>query len=104
METMKNTDFIQKKENLILYGSVGTGKIHLATAIGVEACSKGKVVKYVRTATLVNQLSEAKASGSLKKYFRQIQKCDLLICDEWGYVTRTVYINNWGCANVFLWI
>ena len=86
MENVKNTDFIHKKENLILYGSVGTGKTHLATAIGVEACSQGKVVKYVRTATLVNQLSEAKAAGTLKKYFRQIQKCDLLICDEWGYV------------------
>lgn len=86
LQQLMDAEFIQKKENLILYGPVGTGKTHLATAIGVEACARGKTVKYIRTASLVNQLSEAKASGTLKKYFRQIQKCDLLICDEWGYV------------------
>lgn len=86
VDDIKLTDFIKKKENLILYGPVGTGKSHLATAIGVEACSQGKNVKFVRTAALVNQLSEARTSGSLNRYFKQIQKCDLLICDEWGYV------------------
>lgn len=86
LETLKNSGFIPNKENLILYGPVGTGKTHLATAIGVEACNQGKNVKFFRTAALVNQLSEAKASGTLNKYMRQIQKCDLLICDEWGYV------------------
>uniref|UniRef100_UPI001639BD14 ATP-binding protein n=1 Tax=Clostridium tagluense TaxID=360422 RepID=UPI001639BD14 len=42
-----------------LYGPVGTGKSHMATAIGVAACSRGKRVKFFRTAALVNQLSEA---------------------------------------------
>lgn len=86
LEIIKHASFIQEKENLILYGPVGTGKTHLATAIGIEACSQGKTVKFIRTASLVNQLSEAKASGSLRKYIKQIQKCDLLIFDEWGYV------------------
>jgi DNA replication protein DnaC len=86
LESLTATDFVQDKENLILYGAVGTGKTHLATAIGVEACNQGKNVRFFRTAALVNQLSEAKTSGSLNKYMRQIQKCDLLICDEWGYV------------------
>lgn len=84
IDNIKNVDFIKKKENLILYGPVGTGKTHLATAIGVEACSQGKNVKFVRTAALVNQLSEAKTSGSLNRYFKQIQKCDLLICGFYG--------------------
>jgi DNA replication protein DnaC len=35
---------------------------------------------------LVNQLTDAKANGELKRFFRQIEKCDLLICDEWGFV------------------
>lgn len=86
LETLKTSGFIPNKENLILYGTVGTGKTHLATAIGVEACNQGKTVKFFRTAALVNQLSEAKTSGTLGKLMRQIQKCDLLICDEWGYV------------------
>ncbi|WP_418790355.1 IS21-like element helper ATPase IstB [Phosphitispora sp. TUW77] len=86
LNELTSTDFIQNKQNLILYGPVGTGKTHLATALGVESCNQGKSVRFFRTAALVNQLSEAKKSGSLNKYMRQIQKCDLLICDEWGYV------------------
>ena len=86
IEGLRNIYFINKKENLILYGPVGTGKTHLATAIGVNACSNGKRVKYFRTATLVNQLSEAKSKGELNKFIKQIDKADLLICDEWGYI------------------
>ena len=71
---------------MILYGPVGTGKTHLATAIGVEACSRGKTVKFFRTATLVNSLLEAKKNEELKKFLKQIEKTDLLICDEWGYI------------------
>ena len=83
---LKSADFINKKENLILYGPVGTGKTHLATAIGVEACQQGKRVKFFRTAALVNRLTDAKAGGELRKFFKQLTKCDLLICDEWGYI------------------
>lgn len=86
IEDIKSASFIDKKENLILYGSVGTGKTHLATAIGVEACSRGKTVKFFRTATLVNSLLEAKKNEELKKFLKQIEKTDLLICDEWGYI------------------
>ncbi len=75
IEDLKTADFINKKENLILYGPVGTGKSHLATAIGVAACSSGKRVKFFRTASLVNQ-----------RFMRMIEKTDLLICDEWGYI------------------
>lgn len=86
IDWLKKASFVDKKENLILYGTVGTGKSHLATAIGVAACSSGKRVKFFRTASLVNQLSEAKAKGELKRFMRQIEKTDLLICDEWGYI------------------
>lgn len=86
IEDLKSGKFIDKLENLICYGPVGTGKSHLATAIGVAACSMGKKVKFFRTASLVNQLNEAKAKGELKKFMKQIEKADLLICDEWGYV------------------
>ena len=86
IEDIKSASFIDRKENLILYGPVGTGKTHLATAIGIEACSKGKTVKFFRTAALVNSLLEAKKNEELKKFLKQIEKTDLLICDEWGYI------------------
>jgi len=86
IEELKTGTFIDKLENLILYGPVGTGKSHMATAIGVAACSRGKKAKFYRTATLVNLLSEAKAKGELRRFMKQLEKTDLLICDEWGYV------------------
>lgn len=86
IEELKTGAFIEKLENLILYGPVGTGKSHMATAIGVAACSRGMKVKFYRTAALVNNLSEAKAKGELNRFMKQLVKADLLICDEWGYV------------------
>jgi DNA replication protein DnaC len=78
--------FIPKKENLILYGTVGAGKTHLAIATGVAACGAGFRTRFWRTATLVNALIEAKNKGELSRFMRQFDKLDLLICDEWGYV------------------
>lgn len=81
-----NTSFVKKKENLILYGNVGSGKTHLAIAAGIAACNSGKKVRFYRTAALVNELVEAKEQGNIVRYMKSIEKCDLLICDEWGYV------------------
>ena len=86
IENLKRASFIEDKKNLICYGNAGTGKTHLATAIGLEACKKNKTVLYFRTATLVNQLSLAKKERKLDKLFKKIEKADLIICDEWGYI------------------
>lgn len=85
-ELLERGDFITRKENLVMYGNVGTGKTYLATAIGVAACKAGREVKFFRTAALVNQLAEQKAKGNLTKFLKSICKADLLILDEWGYV------------------
>jgi DNA replication protein DnaC len=79
-------EFIFKKENLVLYGNVGAGKTHMAIAAGIAACNNGKRVKFYRTATLVNQLVDAQKQGNIIKFMKKIERCDLLICDEWGYV------------------
>ena len=78
--------FIPEKENLILYGNVGVGKTHMAIATGVAACNNGRSVKFFRTSSLVNQLVDAKQNGEIIKFMKKLQKCDLIICDEWGYV------------------
>ena len=83
---LKEAAFIGEKKNLILYGNVGTGKTHLATAIGIEACNRGKAVRFFRTAALVNQLSDDQKKGEINRFLKQLSKVDLLICDEWGYV------------------
>ncbi len=47
---------------------------------------QGKRVKFYKTATLVNELTDAKAKGTLLKFLKRLSKIDLLICDEWGYL------------------
>lgn len=86
IEGMENGDFIDKKENLIFYGPVGTGKTHLATAIGMQACNRGKKVRFFKVATLVNELIEAYEKSELRRYTTNLNKYDLIICDEWGYI------------------
>lgn len=85
-EYLQNCEFISTKTNLIMYGNVGTGKTYLSIALGVEACKKGIETRFFRTAALVNRLSEAKKSGTLSIFMKQLAKAELLICDEWGYV------------------
>lgn len=86
IDALRTLEFMQRQENLILYGRNGAGKSHMATALGVEACMQGRKVKFFKTATLVNELTDAKSNGSLTRYLRNISKLDLLICDEWGYL------------------
>lgn len=85
-ESLKKLEFIDSKKNLVLYGNVGTGKTHLSIALGVEACKKNLNVKFFRTSALVNKLAEAKKNGTLSVLMKKLNKADLLICDEWGYV------------------
>lgn len=86
VDGIKTVEFMSRKENLILYGRNGAGKTHMATAIGVEACMQGAKVRFYKTAALVNELTDAKADGSLTKLLKRLSKVDLLICDEWGYL------------------
>ena len=83
---LAETIFIHKKENIVLYGKVGTGKTHLAVGLGVRACSLGYSVKFFTVAELVVRLSDAVRSGTLEKLLKRILKADLIILDEWGYV------------------
>ena len=71
IDGIKTLDFMSRNENLILYGRNGAGKSHMATAIGVEACMQGKKVKFYKTATLVNELTDAKSDGSLTKLLKK---------------------------------
>ena len=86
IQELQELSFISRQENIIFYGSVGTGKTHLATAIGVAACNAGKKVRFYKVANLVNELVEAYEKSELRRYMSSLKKYDLLICDEWGYI------------------
>lgn len=86
IEGLEKGEYIEKRENLVFYGPVGTGKTHLAIALGIEACNRGKKVRFFKIAHLVNELIEASERGELRRFTNSLNKYDLLICDEWGYI------------------
>ena len=79
-------EYIGKKENILLVGNPGTGKTHLASALGFAACSQGKRVRFTTTTALVTQLLEQRENRSLQRLYKQLQRQDVLILDELGYV------------------
>ncbi len=85
-EAICDLQFLERKQNLLLLGASGTGKTHLATALGMKACEVGGDVRFYRVADLVVQLEEALERGTLQRMKRSIESCDLLILDELGYV------------------
>ena len=85
-EDLYSGSFIPGKRNLVMYGPVGTGKTHLAIALGVKACEDGLVVRFYTVTELILRLGEAHKTGTLERLLKDIQKSDLIILDEWGYV------------------
>jgi len=80
-------DFLNDNQNIIFIGDQGTGKTHIVTAIGVEACKRGKSVLFFTAASLGNKLIEMQEQISLSKFIEKLKKVDLLIIDELGYVS-----------------
>lgn len=80
-------EWIDKKENCCLIGSPGTGKTHLAIALGLAACQKGRRVRFFTAAALVNHLEELHKQYQLERFLSQLDRAELLICDELGYLT-----------------
>ena len=79
-------EFIDRRENVLALGNSGTGKTHLALALGLAACQGGYRVRFTTAAALVNELLEARDERRLLRVQKQLAKQDLLIVDELGYV------------------
>lgn len=79
-------EFIDRRENVLALGNSGTGKTHLALALGMAACQGGYRVRFTTAAALVNELLEARDERRLLRFQKQLAKQDLLIIDELGYV------------------
>ena len=79
-------EYLEKRENILLVGNPGTGKTHLASALGFAACTAGKRVRFMSTTGLVTMLLEMRENRSLQRLHKQLERLDLLILDELGYV------------------
>lgn len=78
--------YIGKQENILITGSTGIGKSHLATALGHQACTLGYKVYYANMAKLFSKLKMGKADGSYMREISRIERQDLLILDDFGLV------------------
>ena len=78
--------YIRERRNIIFVGKTGTGKTHLATALGLEACRQGVRTRFVTGAGLVNELIEARSERAVGRIIQKMSRFGLLILDELGYV------------------
>lgn len=76
--------FIKQKENIIITGSTGIGKSHLASALGHQACTLGYRVLYQHSTKLFGRLKIAKADGSYLKELAKIERQHVLLIDDFG--------------------
>ncbi len=84
---LAQAEWIEQKFNCALIGEPGTGKTHLAIAIGMAMCREGRRVRFFSAANLVTRLEEAQKQYQLDRLLGQLDKLDLLICDELGYLS-----------------
>lgn len=86
IEQLATAQFMESAHNLILVGGTGSGKTHLATALGVSAIHQGKRVRFYNAVDLVNRLEQEKRSGKAGALARQLTQVDAVILDELGYL------------------
>ncbi|MFL5340506.1 MAG: IS21-like element helper ATPase IstB [Gemmataceae bacterium] len=84
---LANGEWIDQHCNICLIGNSGTGKTHLATALGLAGCRQGRRVRFFTAAGLVNRLEEAQKIYQLDRFLDQLERADLLIVDELGYLS-----------------
>lgn len=79
-------EFIEKAANVVLVGGVGTGKTHIAIALGMACCQNDYRVRFTTAAELTNMLVEAKSQDRLSRKLEQLARFDVVAIDELGYV------------------
>jgi DNA replication protein DnaC len=87
LKALKTLDFIKEGQNVILAGNPGTGKTHLAIALGIKACLQDYKVLFTTVPSLIIKLKESRSMKILRQTENQFLKYDLVICDELGYIS-----------------
>jgi DNA replication protein DnaC len=88
MQLVQQSTWLEQAENLILLGPSGVGKTHLAAAVAQQAVYLGKRVKFFSAMSLVQQLQYAKLQLQLPASLAKLDRFDLLILDDLGYVKK----------------
>jgi len=86
MKELSDCDYVKKNRNIVFVGKSGTGKTHLATALGMEACKHAIRTRFVTGCGLANELIEARDEKVLGRTVKRYAGYGLLIIDELGYV------------------
>jgi DNA replication protein DnaC len=87
LRELRTLKFIEEGRNVIMSGPAGTGKSHIATGLGIEACNAGYKVMFTTIPLLINELKEARSNNTLRNYEKRFEKYDLVIADELGYIS-----------------
>jgi len=82
-------DYIDRRENVLLIGNSGTGKTHLATALAFGACQLGRKVRFYSATGMVTTLLERREERQLERFNKQLERLDLIVLDELGYIPFT---------------
>jgi len=86
LSELMRCEYIDRRESILMIGNPGTGKTHLATSLAMEACARGKKVRFWRVTELITTLMEAHEDRQLMRLRSRLSKLDLLVLDELGYV------------------
>jgi DNA replication protein DnaC len=86
VQNLFRLEFLTQKANVVLLGSVGVGKTHLATALGFAACQEDHSVLFAGAIEVINDLHAAQKNGGLKRALKKYIRPQLLILDELGYL------------------
>jgi len=87
LSQLERLDFIRSGQNIILSGNPGTGKTHLATGLGLKACQEGYKVLFTTISRMLTQIRESRSQKNLRTLENRFEKFDLVICDEFGYIS-----------------
>lgn len=87
LPTLENLEFIKEGRNIVLAGNPGTGKTHIAIGIGIKACINDYKVLFTTVPRLLTQIKECRSERTLRALENRFQKYDLVICDEFGYIS-----------------
>jgi len=84
---LERLEFISTGRNVIMAGSPGTGKSHIAMGLGIKACNQGLRVLFTTVPRMLTQLRESRSDKTLTRLEHRFEKYDLVICDEFGYIS-----------------